>query len=82
MPEYQANYIEANPWHESFKIENVTKEMATVSIEVIINEELLMLIRSHGSRIKVLSPTKLSKMIREDIGRQAEMYDKGSEPFP
>jgi predicted DNA-binding transcriptional regulator YafY len=60
-------YIHSKPLHGSQKILNKTDEAVTISLNVQINYELVSMILSFGSRLKVLEPEELVQIVMEEV---------------
>jgi predicted DNA-binding transcriptional regulator YafY len=69
----QANYIKSQPIHHSQKIIKDTKTNFTISVELVINYELMALLLSFGDKLKVLKPLTLAanmKLIAKNVYEQ------------
>lgn len=70
----QLNYLISQPIHHSQKILKQNKNGAVISMEVVINYELISLILSMGKNVKVLKPKSLAFDIKKQLGEMLEMY--------
>jgi len=60
---HQANYILTQPWHESQKVEDQTKDHTIISLNVHPSPELEILILGLHSEVEVLEPIELRRKI-------------------
>lgn len=67
--EQRINYVLTKPLHGSQKLDKTDKDVRTISIEVIPNNELYQLLLSYGGDVEVLSPAlvrdKMASKIRD-----------------
>jgi predicted DNA-binding transcriptional regulator YafY len=68
------NYIESKPIHGSQKSKWIDKNTLEVNLELIINFEFERLILSYAENVKVLSPKKLSTLIKKQFNRAIDLY--------
>ena len=68
------DYIETKPILPSQKPIDRTESGTTYEINTIINRELIQLLMSYGSAIKVLSPTHLVNKITQELIKNLENY--------
>ena len=73
----QFQYINTKPIHETQKriSEECTDEYQTIIIEVIINFELIALLLSFGSHIKIMEPKNLQVTLIEIYKKAIENYE-------
>lgn len=70
----QGKYIKAQPLHQS---QIILKDDATecrITVELIINTELIMLLLSFGAKVKVLQPKSLADKIILEAKKMQELY--------
>jgi predicted DNA-binding transcriptional regulator YafY len=72
---FLAKYIKAKHLHASQKIVAEDNHSATVTLQLIINYELIQLILSHGSNMTVISPASLKEKIKENLAGSLKQYD-------
>jgi predicted DNA-binding transcriptional regulator YafY len=70
----QANYIKSQPIHHSQKIIKDTKTNFTISVELVINYELMALLLSFGDQLKVLKPLTLAATLKSTAKNVFEQY--------
>lgn len=68
------SYIESKPLHGSQKIVNRTTNSTTVELNMIINRELISLLFSFGSEIKIIEPFDLKEIIKKRAQLLLENY--------
>jgi hypothetical protein len=70
----QGNYIKTLPLHPSQQILSDDENGLIITLFVTINYELEQVIKSHGSRVKVLSPAGLKNSIVKDLKETLKGY--------
>ncbi|MEZ5046729.1 MAG: WYL domain-containing protein [Chitinophagaceae bacterium] len=73
VPE-QANYIQSQPIHTTQKIIKNTKNAFVISIEVIINYELMTLLNSFGEKLIVEKPIHLAEKMKKTAQTMLSNY--------
>ena len=67
-------YIESKPIHGSQKSKWVRNDILEVSLDVIVNYELISLILSYAENVCVIQPTELAKIIKEKMQKGIDLY--------
>lgn len=70
----QAQYILAQPMHHSQLVILENEQEVRVQLEVYITQELIMVILSYGTQVRVLSPTHFKKSIQQLITEMSANY--------
>lgn len=70
----QGNYIKTQYLHRSQETLKDDDNELLVQLNVIINEELIMMLMSHGDHVKVIEPSSLAEKIAERCARVAAKY--------
>lgn len=70
----QANYLKSQPIHHSQKIEKETKNSFTISVELVINYELMAMLLGFGDKMKVLKPLTLATNIKSIAKNVFDQY--------
>ncbi|SFV30655.1 helix-turn-helix transcriptional regulator [Thermoflavifilum thermophilum] len=70
----QCKYVLNHPIHASQQLLEQTEDGCRVRLKLVINYELMMLLLSYGSHVKVLSPAHLARQIQEEIQKMAAQY--------
>lgn len=70
----QAEYIKSMPLHVSQKILRETESEVHISLKLLITEDFVQEIMSHGDRIKVLQPQQLIEEIRNTCDEVLRQY--------
>jgi len=70
----QGKYVKSQPIHNTQKVLIDNGEECRVSIEVVINTELIMLLLSYGKNAKVLEPRSLAQRLAEEAGAVLHLY--------
>ncbi len=70
----QGKYIKSQPIHHSQRIVRDTREQLVIRLKLAVNHELLMLLLSYGSRVRVIRPIKLASRIREEAEAILKRY--------
>jgi predicted DNA-binding transcriptional regulator YafY len=63
----QAAYFKSQQIHHSQKIINETNKIFVISLNLVVNHELIMLLMSFGGNVKVLEPESLLQKMKENI---------------
>lgn len=71
-------YILTKPLHHSQRVVETTKEGTIFSLDVQLNFELEREVLGFGSHVKVISPERLKKRIRNTLERAMERYNEDS----
>jgi len=71
----QSKYILSQPIHASQRVLEQTDAGCRIGLKVVINYELLMLLLSYGSHVKVLSPAHLARQIQQEARKMVALYD-------
>lgn len=72
----QSKYILSQPIHHSQKLIRQNSRECLVSLDLIVNIELIMVLMSFGSQVKVINPESLAERIREEATRVVHFYKK------
>ena len=77
----QSRYIKTKPLHHTQRLlhENPDDRSCTFQIEVIINSELFSIFMSYGPGVRILSPRKAARYLREQFRQAVEHYDEALE---
>lgn len=70
----QAAYFKTQPIHHSQKIINDSNKSFVISLELVINPELIMKILSFGSKVKVTAPLTLVQRIKDEAADMVKNY--------
>lgn len=70
----QGNYIKTQNLHRSQEILKDDDQELVVQLNVIINEELIMTLMSHGDHLKVMQPLSLADEIKERCAKIVAKY--------
>jgi predicted DNA-binding transcriptional regulator YafY len=70
----QGKYVKSQPIHTSQQIVEDTAEECRVSLNVVINPELIMTLLSYGAQVKVLAPAHLAEKVAEEAKAMAALY--------
>lgn len=73
---FVGNYLKNKPLHHTQKILVDNEQEFSISLELIINYDLLTELLSYGSSLKVLAPLRLVKMMKEELQKNLEKYLK------
>jgi len=71
---HQGKYIKTQAIHPSQQVESDTAEECRISINVVINHELMMLLLSYGANVKVVQPAQLAEKIAAEAKAMLERY--------
>jgi predicted DNA-binding transcriptional regulator YafY len=73
---FRANYIKTQPIHSTQKeLLDIPTEYR-ISLQLLINQELIMEILSYGNEVKVIAPQHLAQNIAENLQKTLELYLK------
>jgi predicted DNA-binding transcriptional regulator YafY len=72
---HQAKYVKAQPLHASQRVVRDDAKECQVELELVINYELMMILLSYGSSMKILKPARLVKRFREELEAMRRLYD-------
>lgn len=70
----QGKYIKTLPWHTSQSILTDNEQEFRISLDVVINYELIQQILKHGETVKVIEPEWLVGEIKEILNRTLSKY--------
>ncbi|MGH2644854.1 MAG: helix-turn-helix transcriptional regulator, partial [Chitinophagaceae bacterium] len=70
----QGKYIKAQPLHESQEIIKDNNHECRVSLLLVINTELIMILLSYGSKVKVIQPKSLAERVMKEALAMKELY--------
>ena len=70
----QGKYVQSQPLHHSQQVVKETDTECRVSLQVMVNTELVMQILSYGSGVRVLKPTSLTERIKTELKKALEEY--------
>lgn len=71
----QGKYIKAQPLHQSQQIIKDNEQECCVSLNLVINTELVMVLLSYGSKVKVLQPKSLAENIMREAIEMMNLYE-------
>lgn len=69
-------YVESQPWHESQRIINQTKNSTEVELHLSITHELVMQILSYGGDVEVMKPLGLRGLISDKLRKAVSRYEE------
>jgi predicted DNA-binding transcriptional regulator YafY len=70
----QEKYIQSQPLHHSQQIIKETKTECRVSLQVMVNHELVSQLLSYGANVKVLKPQSLAQKIKDELKNSLVQY--------
>jgi predicted DNA-binding transcriptional regulator YafY len=70
----QFKYILSQPLHHSQKVVKQTETECRISLDVMINTELVMQLLSYGAGVKVLKPASLASRIESELKKAIAQY--------
>ncbi|MHB1922496.1 MAG: helix-turn-helix transcriptional regulator [Chitinophagaceae bacterium] len=70
----QGKYIQAQPIHASQKLIQLNDKECRISLELVINHELIMHLLGYGERVKVLKPVHLAQKIAAIAQAMVNLY--------
>ena len=70
----QGKYVQSQPLHHSQQVVKETDTECRISLQVMVNTELVMQILSYGSGVRVLKPTSLAERIKTELKKALEEY--------
>ena len=70
----QGKYIQSQPLHHSQQIVKETDTECRISLQVMINTELVMQLLSYGAGVRVLKPASLAERIKTELKKALEEY--------
>ncbi len=70
----QANYLISQPLHHSQKTKKQSESEFVVTLDVVINYELIERIKGYGAQVKVLKPARLAQEIKDDAAAVLRNY--------
>ncbi len=70
----QASYIQSQPLHHSQQVVKDTRHQLQISLELVINYELIAMILSFGDKVKVLKPASLATKISNIAENMVNAY--------
>lgn len=70
----QGKYIKAQPLHQSQEILKDNDKEYRISLELVVNYELMMILLSYGSKVKVIQPKTLADKIKEEAVSTLKLY--------
>jgi len=70
----QAKYIKSQPIHASQKVVKDNTKECQISLQVVINPELIMTLLSYGANVTVLQPKSLAEKMKEEAGLMLKNY--------
>lgn len=71
----QGKYIKAQPLHQSQQIIKDDNQEYRVSLNLVLNTELMMVLLSYGSKVKVLQPKSLAEKIMKEAMEMQKLYE-------
>ena len=70
----QGKYVQSQPLHHSQQVVKETATECRISLQVMVNTELVMQLLSYGSGVKVLKPATLAERIKSELKKSVEQY--------
>jgi predicted DNA-binding transcriptional regulator YafY len=70
----QGKYVKSQPIHSSQEVISDTADECRISLNVVINPELIMTLLSYGAQVKVLAPQHLAEKVAEEAKAMAKLY--------
>jgi predicted DNA-binding transcriptional regulator YafY len=70
----QGKYVQSQPLHHSQQVVKETDTECRISMQVMVNTELVMQLLSYGSGAKVLKPASLAERIKSELKKSIEQY--------
>jgi predicted DNA-binding transcriptional regulator YafY len=70
----QGKYIQSQPLHHSQQVVKETKTECRISLDVMINHELVSQLLSYGPQVRVLKPQSLVQKIKDELKKSADQY--------
>ncbi len=70
----QGKYVQSQPLHHSQKVVKETDTECRISLQVMVNTELVMQLLSYGSGVRVLKPTSLLERIKSELKKSSLQY--------
>ena len=70
----QGKYIQSQPLHHSQKVIRETKSECRISLDIMVNHELVSQLLSYGSQVKVIKPLSLVQKIKDELKNSAVQY--------
>jgi predicted DNA-binding transcriptional regulator YafY len=71
---HQGKYVKTQPLHPSQEILKDDEEECRIRLNIVVNHELVMLLLSSGSRVKVIQPQHLADRIRQEATEMLKKY--------
>lgn len=71
---FSGNYLKSKPLHHTQKVLIDNENEFRVSLDLIINYDLLTEILSYGSQVRVLAPERLVTLIKEELQKTLAQY--------
>jgi predicted DNA-binding transcriptional regulator YafY len=70
----QGKYVQSQPLHHSQQVVKETDTECRISLQVMINTELVMQLLSYGSGVQVLKPASLAEKIKSELKKSISQY--------
>ena len=70
----QGKYVQSQPLHHSQQVVKETDTECRISLQVMINTELVMQLLSYGAGVKVLKPASLAERIKSELKKSVAQY--------
>ena len=70
----QGKYVQSQPLHHSQQLVKETDTGCRISLQVMVNTELIMQLLSYGAGVKVLKPASLVERVRAELKGAMEQY--------
>lgn len=71
---FLGNYLKSKPFHHTQKVLVDDEKEFRISLDLIINYDLLTEILSYGSQVKVVAPERLAAMVKAELQKTLEKY--------
>lgn len=70
----QGKYLKTQPLHQSQKILKDNNQECRIELELVPNYELMMILLSYGSKVKVIQPKMLAEKIKQEAENMMRLY--------
>jgi predicted DNA-binding transcriptional regulator YafY len=71
----QGKYVQSQPLHHSQKVVKETNSECQISLQVIVNTELVMQLLSYGAGVRVLRPASLAQRLKDELKKSIAQYE-------
>ena len=70
----QGKYVQSQPLHHSQQVVKETDTECRISLQVMVNTELVMQLLSYGAGVRVLKPASLAERIKSELKKSIAQY--------